>query len=48
MRVGWFRESYRHSLAARGVKTNRYMKRKDLVRGGLADGIPNIVFLSLS
>jgi hypothetical protein len=28
-KTGWFKESYRHSLAARGVKTNRYYAKKD-------------------
>lgn len=28
MRSGWFRESYRHGLAARGISTSRYFIRK--------------------
>jgi len=40
-RGGWFRESHRHSLARRGIVTNRYMKRKELIKGGLADGMPD-------
>jgi len=27
---GWFRDSYRHSLAARGVKTNNYYASKSV------------------
>ena len=31
--MGWFKESYRHSLASRGVSTRRYLaKRPDLFR----------------
>ena len=26
-RTGWFRESYRHSLASKGIKTNRQMSK---------------------
>ena len=37
--VGWRRESYRHALAARGVPTSYYSrKRVDFIKGGLADG----------
>ena len=43
-RAGWFRESYRHSLAARGVTTKRYMKTKDYIKGGRADGLPASLF----
>lgn len=28
MRTGWFKESHRHSLAAKGIKTNKYMARR--------------------
>jgi len=28
MRRGWYKDSQRHSLAARGIKTSRYMARK--------------------
>ena len=36
--LGWRKENYRHSLAARGIKTNYYaQKRVDLLKGGLAD-----------
>jgi hypothetical protein len=28
MRHGWFRESYRHSLAARGIKADRFVSKK--------------------
>lgn len=33
VKSGWFRESHRHSLAARGVKTNRYFKQKQYFMG---------------
>ena len=29
-KVGWFNEHYRHSLAARGIKTNKYYAQKQL------------------
>lgn len=37
MKRGWFRESHRHSLAARGIITNRYMKKKFVPRGAKSD-----------
>jgi hypothetical protein len=33
MRSGWFKESHRHSLAAKGIKTNRYFKQKTYLMG---------------
>jgi len=36
--VGWRWESYRHSLAARGIQTGYFSrKRRDFLKGGLAD-----------
>jgi hypothetical protein len=32
MRSGWFKESHRHSLAARGITTRQYMVRKSPLR----------------
>jgi len=49
MRRGWFKDSWRHSLASRGIKTNKYYarprppgSRAKRGRGGAAQPIPKV------
>jgi len=37
---GWYKESYRHYLASKGVKTAKRMKPYEFIIGGRADGRP--------
>jgi hypothetical protein len=41
---GWYKESYRHYLARKGVHTAKRVKRKELIIGGLADNKPDSLF----
>jgi len=35
--IGWYKESHRHSLASRGIKTNYYAEKRDWK--GMADSV---------
>ena len=37
---GWHKESYRHYLASKGIKTSKRMKPREFIIGGKADGMP--------
>jgi len=39
--MAWYNESQRHSLARKGIKSG---KKKDFLKGGLADAVPFSIF----